>query len=330
MKITCLLILTITVAVLANKQTLFENNHSPLFKGLFQKFINQHNKVYEAEEFIERFVIFTENLVKHASHLILEQDPKFSPFFDLTVEEFEKQYLTLSKPDFTGFGIHFNNNIEDAPESLDFRTLGAVTAIKNQGQCGSCWAFSAAANIEGQLALKKKTVVQLSEQQLIDCNQNHQGCNGGLMNSAFKSVVDIGGIQSSESYPYTALDKKICNFDKSKVVTKLSGFNIVKGNEKHLVQTLFENGPLSVAINASPLQFYTNGVYNPSPSQCNPKTLNHGVALVGYGSENGVDYYIVKNSWGTGFGESGYFRLARDKNACGVNTMVSTAVLASN
>lgn len=330
MKITILLILTISVAVLANKQRLFENTHSPILKNLFQKFIDQHNKLYSAENFIERFLIFSENLMKHASHLLLEEDPKFSPFFDLTVEEFENQYLTLSQQDFTGYGVHINKNIEVAPESLDYRTLGAVTAVKNQGGCGACWAFSAVANIEGQVALKKKISITLSEQQLIECNKNKQGCNGGLMTSAFGSVVDIGGIESDIVYPYTQDDSKKCQFDKTKVAAKLSGFNQIKGDEDHLVQAIFENGPVSVGINATPLQWYTSGVLNLNATLCNPKRLNHGVTIIGFGTENGIPFYIVKNSWGANWGENGFFRISRGKNTCGINTDVSTAVLSAN
>lgn len=331
MKIQILLILTITFAVLANRQRLFEDSPSHIVKGLFDKFIEQHKKVYSAEEYAERFLVFTENLIKHANHLLFEKNPKFSPFFDLTPEEFKSTYLSYRKPNFTYYGVHVNKFDAPAPASFDWRLKGAVTPIKNQGKCGSCWAFSAIGNIEGQYAIKKNKSQQFSEQQLVDCDTVSSGCEGGLMTDAFKYIIAAGGVMSEDDYEYKAINGT-CQFDKSNVKAKLKGFNQIKRDEQIMKQALFENGPLSVAINASTLHFYTGGIADPNSKSCKQteKDLNHGVVIVGYGTENGLDYWIIKNSWGPQFGENGYVRMSRNKNTCGITLDVSTSVLDEN
>jgi C1A family cysteine protease len=217
---------------------------------------------------------------------------------------------------------------EDLPESLDWRAKGAVAHVKDQGQCGSCWAFSAVANIEGVNAIKTGKMVTLSEQQLVDCDHNgDQGCNGGLMDQAFQYLVNAGGIESDSDYKYTARDGS-CKFSKAKVAVKLSGFEDISQNEEQIAAALNAHGPLSIAVNANPFQFYSGGVLEVDEESCDPQALDHGVTLVGYGSEDGKDYWIIKNSWGAGWGEEGYIRLVRGVGACGMNTNVSTAKLA--
>jgi len=216
----------------------------------------------------------------------------------------------------------------DAPANWDWREHLTIK-VKNQGQCGSCWAFSAVGNIEGQYELKTKKNALFSEQQLVDCDTVDQGCNGGLMDQAF-TYLENSGVMNSADYPYTGRGGN-CQFDKTKAVANVTGYKFASGekegavDEDALKQMLYENGPFAIAINASTLQFYFGGIMDPFSFLCNPKGLNHGVLLVGYGVENNKPYWIIKNSWGSSWGEKGFFRIIAGKGACGMNTFVVTA-----
>jgi len=192
--------------------------------------------------------------------------------------------------------------------------------------CGSCWAFSAVGNIEAQYAIKKNQSVLFSEQQLVDCDKVDQGCNGGLMEDAFKYLEGTAGLMQASDYSYTG-KQGTCNYQESKALAKVTGYKFAGSeDENQIKQFLFENGPLAIAINATPLQFYLGGVFNPWFNwMCNPKSINHGVLLVGYGVSGSKAYWIVKNSWGSGWGEKGFFRIIAGKGACGLNTYVITA-----
>jgi len=195
--------------------------------------------------------------------------------------------------------------------------------------CGSCWAFSAVGNIEGQLQIKKGgKVIDLSPQQLVDCDKVDEGCNGGLMDTAFDYIKTAGGIQSSSDYPYSGSDSS-CKFDVKKSVAKVNGYNFAGTEDEEQIKTiLYQTGPLAIAINATPLQFYFWGIFNPwFQWLCDPEGLNHGVVIVGYGVDGSTKYWIVKNSWGSSWGESGFFRIIAGKGACGVNKYVISATL---
>jgi C1A family cysteine protease len=215
--------------------------------------------------------------------------------------------------------------------SLDWRLHGAVTKVKQQGTCGSCWSFSVTGAIEGAHAITTGVLIDLSQQQMMDCSFSYgnSGCSGGTMVETFKYIIDNKGACAEKEYNYTAKEG-ICRVNCSKVAEITSYRSVGEGDELALLKAV-NIGPVSVAIqaDASSLQFYSSGIYD--DPQCG-RNLNHAVLLVGYGTEvrkavNGtdrqVDYWIVKNSWGEGWGEGGYIRMIRGKNQCGIADMAS-------
>ena len=210
-----------------------------------------------------------------------------------------------------------------APESIDYRQSGVVNGVKDQGSCGSCWAFSAVQAQESCYAIKYGKLQSLSEQNLVDCVTECEGCNGGLMTLAYDYVVSQqNGLWNTETdYPYKGVDGT-CNFDASKGTSKTTGYiEIVEGSEEDLADKIATMGPAAIAIDASnwSFQLYSSGIYD--ESSCSPYDLDHGVGCVGYGVEDSKAYWIVRNSWGTSWGEKGYIRMVKDKkNQCGVAT----------
>ena len=212
--------------------------------------------------------------------------------------------------------------------SLDWRDKGAVNDVKDQGQCGSCWAFSTIAGAEGANFLSSGKLESYSESNLVDCVDTCFGCNGGLMTSAFDYVIaKQGGKFNLESdYPYKAVQQS-CKFDASKGVGSVSKYlAIALGDEDDLAAKCAQYGPVCVAIDASQwsFQLYSGGIYD-EPS-CSPYNLDHGVCAVGYGSEGGQDYWIVRNSWGAAWGEAGYIRMIWKDNQCGIATMACVPI----
>jgi cathepsin L len=211
-----------------------------------------------------------------------------------------------------------------APEAIDWREKGAVNAIKDQAQCGSCWAFSTIQAQESAYFIANGKLQSLSEQNLVDCVTSCSGCNGGLMTAAFDYVIQYqnGQFMTEDDYPYTARDGS-CKFDKSKATSKVVKYiEIAEGSETDLAEKVASLGPASIAIDASHFSFqlYGGGIYD--ESACSPYDLDHGVGCVGYGSESGKNYWIVRNSWGTSWGEQGYIRMIKDKgNQCGEASM---------
>jgi cathepsin F len=306
-------------------------------KSLFNEWKALHNKKYvDVHEEARRFSVFNQNLAKIAALNTEEEAAKFviNKFADLTEQEFSDLYLQTK-----GFGNSFSKYPEAmtilpvAPDSYDWRTKGAVTPVKDQGQCGSCWAFSTTGNVEAVWFLKTGKLVSLSEQNLVDCDHEcdpqspsdcDEGCNGGLMWNAFV-FIRKHGIDTEDSYRYTARDGT-CKQDKGIFGANVTGWEKVSTDESLMAAYLTTHVPISIGINASPLQFYGSGILD--PKSCNPKALDHGVLIVGYGHDtaSGKDFWIVKNSWGKSWGEQGYFRIVRGKGACGLNTMACSSV----
>jgi cathepsin F len=214
-------------------------------------------------------------------------------------------------------------DVSNVADSWDWRDHGAVNPIKDQGQCGSCWAFSTVANVEGVGAVETSKLLSLSEQQLMDCDSSDGGCNGGLPSNAFQFMIDNGmGLEGESQYPYTAADGT-CHKTASQEKAFITAWHQTSTDETQIAAALQQYGPLSIGINANTLQFYSGGVAN--PFLCNPQALDHGVAIVGFGTDSGKDYWTIRNSWGSSWGEEGYFRMARGSGKCGLNTDVTTA-----
>ncbi|KAG6779894.1 hypothetical protein NC652_012017 [Populus alba x Populus x berolinensis] len=298
---------------------------------LFESWISRHGKAYNSlEEKLHRFEVFKENL-KHIDQRNKEVTSYWlglNEFADLSHEEFKSKFLGLhpefprkkSSEDFS------YRDVVDLPKSIDWRKKGAVTPVKNQGSCGSCWAFSTVAAVEGINRIVAGNLTSLSEQQLIDCDTSfNNGCNGGLMDYAFKFIVNNGGLHEEEDYPYL-MEEGTCDEKREELeVVTISGYHDVPRNDEQSLLKALAHQPLSVAIDASgrDFQFYSGGVFS---GPCGTD-LDHGVAAVGYGSSSGIDYIIVKNSWGPKWGERGYLRMKRNtgkpEGLCGINKMAS-------
>jgi cathepsin L len=295
-----------------------------------------NNKQYsDAEEQVRR-VTWESNLKKVQDHN-LEADLGLHTYWlgmnayaDMNIDEFVKVmngYNVSMRGQRTQdrHTFVFNPSLQ-LPDTVDWRTEGYVTPIKDQGQCGSCWAFSATGSLEGQHFKATKSLVSLSEQNLVDCSrkQGNQGCNGGLMDQAFEYIKVNNGIDTEPSYPYQAADHQ-CRFKAADVGATDTGFtDIPAKDEAALQQAVATVGPISVAIDAShsSFQLYRSGVYN--EARCSQTQLDHGVLAIGYGTEAGKDYWLVKNSWGTSWGDKGYIMMTRNKrNQCGIATAAS-------
>ena len=263
-----------------------------------------------------------------------------TPFTDLTNIEY-KQYIGLSGRSDTSYKLGAKNMCTKQekesgsyPVAVDWRTKNAVTPVKDQGQCGSCWSFSTSGAVEGIYAIKSGSLVSLSEQQMVDCSYSYgnHGCNGGLMEDAFTYVHD-NGLSAELDYPYTATSSRFSSCKSFTPVTYIDGCVMVMSNELELTYAVSRQ-PVSVSIEADSksFQLYKSGVYdNPD---CGT-TLDHGVLAVGYGtdSDTGKDYWLVKNSWSTGWGDEGYIKIARNSVAtstqgqCGIAMDASYPVL---
>jgi len=289
----------------------------------------KYQKNYLGAEEAQREAIFNKNVAYINKHNAEGHSYELgvNQFADMTNAEFQSTYLFPMKRaanrNVSVFAVAGN---EVDPTSVDWRTQGYVTPIKDQGQCGSCWSFSATGSFEGAHFKATGKLVSFSEQNLVDCStkEGNQGCNGGLMDYAFEYVIKNGGLDTEASYPYTARDGTCKYVAASSGGTIASYKDVTAGSEAALQTAVATIGPISVAIDAShnSFQFYKTGVYN--EPLCSSKNLDHGVLAVGYGTDAGKDYWIVKNSWGTSWGSQGYIMMSRNKrNQCGIATAAS-------
>jgi len=291
--------------------------------SLFERYKQQYAKYYfDATDETYRKGVFAANLETIRQHNVEAAAGEHSytlamnQFGDMTFEEFHTKYTG-----FLGLRNRFarSQNVADlssvAPAAdVDWTTKGAVTPVKDQGQCGSCWAFSTTGSTEGAWFIKKGQLLSLSEQQLMDCSKSegNNSCEGGLMDYAFEWIIKNKGICSEASYPYKAVDQSSCQ--SCPIVATISSYSDVAQTEAAL-QAAVTQQPVSVAIEAdqSAFQFYSSGVLT---GTCGTN-LDHGVLAVGYGTLGGVDYWKVKNSWGGSWGMTGYVLLQRGKAQSG-------------
>lgn len=316
-----LLLIATTFFAMCNAQ-MNENELWSHFTNFQEKFAKKYENVQELES---RFAVFRDNfrnIITHNADRSQNFTMGVNQFTDLTPEEFKAQMIRGLKAPVGSFGCgSFSNSASGAPASIDWRTKGAVTTVKDQGQCGSCWTFSSTGAMEGAWAIAKGQLIDLAEQELVDCaglKYGSMGCNGGQMEGAFKFIIENGQCAAS-SYPYTAKDGS-CH--SCTAVAHASSCYDVKPNDQLSLKAAVAKQPVSVAIEADTKYFqsYSSGVL--TSSSCGT-SLDHGVLAVGYGEENGQKYWLVKNSWGTSWGEQGYVKIARsdstnDAGICGI------------
>jgi len=304
-----------------------ESDEWKQFSNFQERFSKKYGSIDELEV---KFQVFRTNLRNIIIHN-LDRSQNFTmginQFTDLTPQEFKAQYVGGLKVEVGSYGCgSFSSTASGAPASIDWRNKGAVTSVKDQGQCGSCWTFSATGAVEGAWAISKGQLIDLSEEQLVECatgtSYGSHGCNGGQMDGAFKYIIQKGQC-SLASYPYTSgtgtsgACKNTCS-----PVAHLSSCSDVKPNDQISLKGAVAQQPVAIAIEADTkvFQSYSSGVI--TSSSCGT-SLDHGVLIVGYGTENGIDYWMVKNSWSSSWGDNGYVKIARssstnDPGICGI------------
>uniref|UniRef100_A0A8C2XCW5 Cathepsin 12 n=1 Tax=Cyclopterus lumpus TaxID=8103 RepID=A0A8C2XCW5_CYCLU len=284
---------------------------------------SSHSVAYEDTDDMQRRNIWETNNENNLHALQTKQE-----YHVLQGATIDSQFVKRGK---TVSGRRLRNNAKKLQAYfVDYRNMGYVTEVKDQGFCGSCWAFSTTGAIEGQIYKKTGQLVSLSEQNLVDCSRSYgtYGCNGAWMANAYDYVVN-NGLQATDAYPYSSVDTQPCYYDSRLAVAHIKDYRFLpKGDEQALADAVATVGPITVAIDAdhSSFLFYSSGIYD-EPT-CNPNNLSHAVLLVGYGSDGGQDYWIIKNSWGSSWGEGGYMRMVRDgRNTCGIASYALYPVL---
>ncbi|XP_068325383.1 senescence-specific cysteine protease SAG12-like [Pyrus communis] len=324
-----LLIITIlvtlgTLASEATSRTLYQAS----IAEKHEQWMKKHGRVYQdSAEKERRFQIFKNNVEfveKFNSEGNMTYSLYINRFSDMTYEEFLRDYTGYKQPtestSSTAASFTYENlSLADVPQSIDWRENGAVTPVKFQGRCGCCWAFSAVAAVEGITQIKTGKLISLSEQQLVDCDTDNNGCQGGWMGNAFAYIQRNGGIASEENYPYQSLDGSAgtCDMNEAnEAAAQITSYAEVRPNSETDLLKAVSMQPVSVAINASPaFQHYSGGVF--TGDDCGTE-LNHAVTIIGYGTaEDGTPYWLIKNSWSDTWGENGYMKILRNAEAPG-------------
>eukprot|EP01013_Petalomonas_cantuscygni_P010858 TRINITY_DN240_c0_g2_i1.p2 TRINITY_DN240_c0_g2~~TRINITY_DN240_c0_g2_i1.p2 ORF type:complete len:338 (+),score=68.53 TRINITY_DN240_c0_g2_i1:31-1014(+) len=309
--------------------------------GAWYAWKRDNGRAYTDDEDVVRFSNFKKNLATIASlnEVHRKGTARFGPnkFADWSDAEL-KSLRGTRVPSNARDGIPEVAQVQVATNgTVDWRKKGVVSPVQNQQQCGSCWAFSATANIESRWAIAKGATPppKLAEQALVDCDKEcgtyhgeqgcDAGCEGGLMMNAFKYVIANGQPKES-AYPYMAADGRCKAVPASPV--NISSWDLLPQDETKIAAYLEQNGPVSIAVAASMWSFYMGGIMEYlCPGKTTLADLDHGVDLVGYGSEDGTDYWIVRNSWGPSWGEEGYCRILRGVGFCGVQLMACSSVV---
>jgi len=303
-------------------------------------FKNSFNKKYENTNVESmRYGIFKKNIVQIEQHNLRYNQGHESytkginQFSDLTEEEIRRTYLGYkagSKFNETGSARLHQRIGTRVPASIDWRTKGVVTPVKDQGSCGSCWAFSTTGVLEGQHALATKKLVSLSEQNLVDCTKErgNYGCEGGWPFDSYEYIIRFSsGLDTEAAYPYKGVDQT-CAYDPTKVGATATAFSVLPPNDETCLQEAVATvGPISVCINANGnFMGYSGGVFDDPTCTSDFDSIDHCVLAVGYGTDqkSGKDYWLVKNSWNKSWGEQGYIKMVRNKkNQCAISTLAS-------
>ena len=295
----------------------------------FSKFIHKYKKEYVNNKilFFEKLSIFTNNLDKIEKHNKEFNEGKHKyylgegPFTDMTNEEYKNNMLKTKSLPLKACDT-FTYNGQSFPDSVDWRNQNAVTEVKDQGYCGSCWSFSTTGALEGAAAIKTGNLVSLSEQELVDCSTKiNNGCNGGLMTFAFRYIIKNGGLCSEDNYSYTATDGT-CQSCTPVIGTDINNCKEVTSGDKNGLLYALSKQPIAVGIQADTFAFqhYSGGVF--SDTDCYKGQIDHGVLLVAYTN----DTMTIKNSWGSSWGDDGYITIEitnDDVGICGVYTSAS-------
>jgi cathepsin F len=299
----------------------------------FKLWMVKYNKKYDTEaEYTLRFNVFKNNLENYAELNANDDTVKHGPtkFSDLTNEEFKEKYLikNFTSPKIRGEKVkvhRYGTRVSSLPVSYTWVTKNATTPIYNQEQCGSCWAFSTTESIESMNFLAGNPLVSLSMQQIVDCDKEDGGCNGGNPPTAYDYVIKAGGLESYADYPYTARNG-ICKFDPSKVIRSIKSWQYVteREDEGEMQEFTYTTGPPSVCVDASTWNSYNGGVY--TSSNCGTQ-LDHCVQIVGWTVKSGMNAWIVRNSWGTDWGYEGYCYVAIGQDACGIAQECTSAIV---
>jgi len=296
----------------------------------FETFTKKFGKTYESdEEWAKRAGIFAENLesmfASNKEHILAGGEAVFgvTKFMDLTKQEFKDMYLTYKAPaEGSVQRVNITRTSKKLADSIDWRTKGVVTPVKDQGQCGSCWAFSATEAIESFAQLyNNQALYELSPQQINSCDKTDDGCTGGNTETAYAYVKSAGGLVLGKDYPYTSGtsgNTGFCKVGEKKKVVKISGFTAVEKGEENLLAALSDVGPVSICVAADAFQSYSGGILKSCPGR-----IDHCVQAVGYGGEGFDKFWIVRNSWGESWGEDGFIRVQRGSNLCHISDDVT-------
>uniref|UniRef100_A0A1I7TRF8 Pept_C1 domain-containing protein n=1 Tax=Caenorhabditis tropicalis TaxID=1561998 RepID=A0A1I7TRF8_9PELO len=307
------------------------------YKEMFNEFILKYDRKYESvEELQYRYSIFLHNVkefeAEEERNLGLDYD--VNEFTDWTDDELRRMVFERSdiKDDTPRFeGSYIETGVK-RPASIDWRDQGKLTPIKNQGQCGSCWAFATVAAVEAQHAIKKGSLVSLSEQELVDCDFRDNGCSGGYRPYAMRFVKE-NGLETEKEYPYSASKHDQCFLKQNVFLINtrvfINDYEMLSSHEEDIANWVGTKGPVTFGMEVTKAMYsYRSGIFNPSVEDCTQKSMgSHALTIVGYGGEGESSYWIVKNSWGTSWGASGYFRLARGVNSCGMAKTVVAPII---